>query len=160
MKRALSGFGCLGLLVPVAMGQISPVTLTVQTNVHSAQRISPLIYGANFATSAQAASLNLPINRNGGNATTRYNWQQDSTSSGSDYYFLSHPAGNGNTPSGSVDNWIVGNLFTGVPGGTQSMITIPIIGWVSNVPGSGYSWSFSVKKYGAQQSTDPYHPDA
>ena len=39
--------------------------------------ISSLIYGMNFAEEALAAELQLPINRWGGNATTRFNWQRD-----------------------------------------------------------------------------------
>lgn len=142
----------------IAYGQISTVTLSVPPGISiTPAHISPLIYGVNFATQAQAAALNLPSNRNGGNATTRYNWQQDSTSSGSDWYFLSH-LNTGGSPSKSADDFIRANINAGV--GTQSMITIPIIGYVANVDSSGVSWSFSVAKYGAQQATEPWHPDA
>src|ERR1700722_8932160 len=53
--------------------------------------ISPLIYGVNFATPEQLKLLNSPIDRSGGNATTRYNWKQNCTSSGNDWFFMSHP---------------------------------------------------------------------
>ncbi len=137
---------------------IPPITVVVMPPAPGGPGpISPLVYGANFASQAQATALNLPINRNGGNATTRYNWMQDSTSSASDWYFLSH-LNNGGAPSASVDAWVRANNLAGV--GTLSMITIPIIGYVANVGPSGYSWSFSVAKYGPQQATEPYHPDA
>jgi len=122
--------------------------------------ISPLIYGVNFANPTQARDLNLRLNRSGGNATTRYNWQQNATSSGSDWYFLSH-AEPGVQPSEAADNWILGNQSSGVSGGTASMITIPIIGWVAKIhPNRNHMWSFSVIKYGAQQATEPWNPDA
>ena len=52
----------------------APVAITVdaQLNRHS---ISPLIYGVAFASSNQLADLNFTMNRSGGNAETRYNWQ-------------------------------------------------------------------------------------
>lgn len=41
------------------------------------------------------------------------------------------------------------------------MLTIPTIGWVAKLTtGFGDTWSFSVNKYGAQQSVEYYHPDA
>ena len=33
--------------------------------------------------------LNCPLNRNGGNNTTRYNWQQNADNRGNDWYFQS-----------------------------------------------------------------------
>jgi hypothetical protein len=56
--------------------------------------ISPLIYGMNFADEALAQELRLPLNRWGGNSTTRYNWQIDVHNTGSDYYFENIPDGN------------------------------------------------------------------
>lgn len=138
-----------------------PIEITVNgtPSVGRSSQISPLIYGVNFATSAQAAALNLPLNRSGGNATTRYNWQSDATSSGSDWYFLTHATGGG--PSQSIDDWVTANRSSGVIGGTQSMITIPIMGWVAKLTATGgWTWSFSVAKYGAQQQSEPGRPDA
>jgi hypothetical protein len=37
--------------------------------------INPLIYGVAFAETAVLSDLNAPLNRSGGNSTTRYNWQ-------------------------------------------------------------------------------------
>src|SRR6185503_5830730 len=122
--------------------------------------ISPLIYGMNFATGQQAGLLNLRLNRSGGNATTRYNWQQNCTSSGNDWYFFSHTEP-GTAPGESVDQWVQANNGSGVPGGTKSMVTVPTIGWVAKIhPNRDPMWSFSVAKYGAQQLTEPWHPDA
>ena len=48
----------------------------------------------NFADEALAAELRLPVRRWGGNATTRYNWQNDTTNTGSDWYFENIPNDN------------------------------------------------------------------
>src|SRR5689334_21616320 len=46
--------------------------------------ISPDIYGMNFADESLAAELRLPVRRWGGNGTTRYNWQNDTSNHASD----------------------------------------------------------------------------
>jgi hypothetical protein len=117
--------------------------------------ISPLVYGVNFATPEQLRLLNSPINRNGGNATTRYNWKQNAHSAGSDWFFMS-VADKGTKPSEAVDEWIKGNRSAQA----ASMVTIPLIGWVAKVgPNRESLGSFSVAKYGAQQKTEQWHPD-
>src|SRR5215212_8669498 len=49
--------------------------------------ISPLIYGMNYADAGLAQDVRLPLDRWGGNSTTRYNWKLDVHNTGSDYYF-------------------------------------------------------------------------
>src|SRR5437773_2606483 len=49
--------------------------------------ISPYIYGMNFADSALLTELHLPVNRWGGNATSRYNYQTDVSNHAMDWYF-------------------------------------------------------------------------
>src|SRR5687768_1530868 len=54
-----------------------PPALSVSILVNAAANrhpISPEIYGVAFATAAQLMDLNVSLNRNGGNATSRYNW--------------------------------------------------------------------------------------
>src|SRR5689334_15385228 len=59
--------------------------------------ISPDIYGMNFYGTntanytAMAQELHLPVDRWGGNVTTRYNWQTNSFNSGLDYFFEGNP---------------------------------------------------------------------
>ena len=48
----------------------------------------------NFADEALAAELRLPVRRWGGNATTRYNWQTDTSNHASDWYFENIPNDN------------------------------------------------------------------
>src|SRR5262249_41110860 len=48
--------------------------------------ISPYVYGLAYAGTA-LQDLNCPIQRYGGNNTTRYNWQINADNRGSDWYF-------------------------------------------------------------------------
>jgi hypothetical protein len=132
----------------------APTVIHIDT---SAQRhpISPLIYGVAFGNAAQLQGLNCPLNRSGGNATTRYNWQQNASNHAADWYFDSLPEGP-DVPGGSVDDFI----GTTHAAGAQAMITMPMIGWVAKLgPNRAKLWSFSVKKYGPQQKNEPGWPD-
>ncbi len=115
--------------------------------------ISPYIYGINFAEEALARELRLPVRRWGGNATTRYNWKTNMSNRGSDWYFENLPENNAtNLPQNSaVHTFIDQNVRTG----TDSIITVPLIGWTPNLRSCG----FSVAKYGPQQQVDPYWKD-
>lgn len=128
------------------------------------QPISPHIYGMNFADEALANELRLPVNRWGGNSTTRYNWQIDAYNTASDWYFQNIPNANSNLaalPTGSAsDRFVEQNLRTG----SESFIAIPMIGWVAKrrPPGDAhpYDCGFSIAKYGAQQANDwQWDPD-
>jgi hypothetical protein len=137
------------------------ISVDAAANRHA---ISPDIYGvtifwdptaSNYAALAHFASaIALPVNRDGGDATTRYNWNVDSTNAGSDFYFL---GGNGQTtavPGASVDAVISANKSLG----TKSIITVPVIDWINNA--SPYHCSFPESKYPGQQSYNPYvHPN-
>ncbi|MBS1704787.1 MAG: cellulase [Armatimonadetes bacterium] len=141
------------MLVGCSAAAIDTVTVDVNAERHA---ISPLIYGVNFPSAGQHALLNLKIARSGGNATTRYDWQTDATSSGSDWYFLTH-TGDGTTPSFGPDKFVTDNKTAGA----ESMLTVPIIGWVAKLgANNAWTWSFSVAKYGAQLQSEPGRPDA
>jgi hypothetical protein len=119
--------------------------------------ISPDIYGINFAEEALAAELRLPVRRWGGNSTTRYNWQNDTSNKASDWYFENIPEDNPDPaalPAGSVvDRFIEQDRRTG----TRTIVTVPLIGWTPK--SRAYACGFSVARYGPQQSTDPWRPD-
>jgi hypothetical protein len=71
----------------------------------SQHAINPNIYGiANYGlNAAYAEQIQVPNVRWGGDGTTRYNWQVDSSNSGFDWYFMGG-SGNANpAPSASVD---------------------------------------------------------
>ena len=118
--------------------------------------INPNIYGiVNYGLDATyAEQIQVPNIRWGGDGTTRYNWQVDSSNSGFDWYFMGG-SGNANpVPSASVDLMI--NTYKTAHAG--ALITIPIIPYVNST--SAWTCSFPTSVYGAQQSTNPYvHPN-
>jgi hypothetical protein len=65
--------------------QNAPVTITVDANLNR-RPINPNIYGVAHATTAQLSALNSPLNRNGGNNTTRYNWQLNADNRANDWF--------------------------------------------------------------------------
>ena len=83
--------------------------------------ISPDIYGMNFADAALAQELRIPVERRGGNATSRYNWQTNVSNTGSDYFF-ENIAGQQTT-----DQFVDADRAHG----TQSIITVPLTGYVA-----------------------------
>ncbi len=114
--------------------------------------ISPDIYGINDYSDYGLANLvRVGVRRWGGDATSRYNWQNDTYNSAGDYYFENYAY-----PTGSVSQFD-SFVETGLSTGTKRLGTIPMNGWLpktrDNVCG------YSVAKYGAQQTVDVYHPD-
>ena len=134
----------------------------LQVDAASARHpISPEIYGMNFTDENLAAELRLPVRRWGGNSTTRYNWQNDTSNTGSDWYFENIPQDNPNPallPDGSTtDRFIEQDRRTG----TDTLLTVPMIGWVANrrTAGHPFDCGFNVSRYGAQESVDYWDPD-
>lgn len=120
-------------------------------------RINPNIYGINLATQAQAADLNAPLNRWGGNHTTRYNWQQNCTNRSRDWFFQTIEDGPAVAAEES-DSIISASKAAG----SEPMITVPIIGWVAKMgPNRTRTWSYPRQKFPNQQRFDtPWWPDS
>src|SRR5271168_708684 len=153
--RCLAIFLFGGAMALGAAGQTAPaLTVDAAGNPHP---INPDIYGlANYGLDANfAKEIQVPNIRWGGDGTTRYNWQVDSSNAGFDWYFM---GGNGETtvtPSGSADTMI--NTYKAASN-AKTLLTIPIIPWVNKT--AAWNCSFPVSVYGAQQSTNPYvHPN-
>ncbi len=119
--------------------------------------ISPYIYGMNdwkgAFTGSTAASVSLPVDRWGGDQTTRYNYQLDAFNNAADWYFENNPGPNSGYPDVSLFN---SQVELDQSSGTRTMATVPMVGWSTL---RSTACSFSVAKYGAQQSTDPNNPD-
>ncbi|HEY3331418.1 MAG TPA: glycoside hydrolase family 44 protein [Capsulimonadaceae bacterium] len=146
---------CLLPITSCHRASTGPFVITIDA-AKARHTISPYIYGASFATTADIADLNLPVNRSGGNARTRYNWKQNSSNHASDWFFESLPEGP-NVPGGIEDKFVASTRVHGA----HAMLTIPTIGWVAKLGPHGEKLSsFSVHKYGAQQRTDTHMPDA
>jgi hypothetical protein len=132
--------------------RLAPAVIGVDAgaNVHA---ISPLIYGSSFASTTQLSDLHLTLNRDGGNASDTYNYPQDATNHGSDWYFESIAYGNGTGNGQGIDSFISSTQA----GGAQPSITLNLFDWAANLAANGSDLgSFSVSKYGAQQAVDPY----
>ncbi|HYG61509.1 MAG TPA: glycoside hydrolase family 44 protein [Thermoanaerobaculia bacterium] len=130
-----------------------PAAITVSMDLDADRRpISPLIYGVNFGSDAQAADLQWPVRRWGGNAVTRYSWQHDISNKASDWFYYNIESDTPNPatlPHGSTaDLFIDATRNTG----GEPIITVPLIGWTPI--DRTRRWGFSVGKYGAQQKTE------
>src|SRR5277367_4141542 len=160
MQRKLirTFFACAAVMIAVvAAGRVTNAQTTTPTlavdAAGSPHPINPDIYGlANYGLDATfAKEIQVPNIRWGGDGTTRYNWQVDSSNSGFDWYFM---GGNGQataTPSASADLMI--NTYK-TASNAKTLLTIPIIPYVNK--SAAWSCSFPVSVYGAQQSTNPY----
>ena len=139
-----------------ALAQNPPVTISVDANANR-RPIDPNIYGVAHASAAELNDLNSPLNRNGGNNTTRYNWQLNADNRGNDWYYESI-AENSATAGERGDTFIANARAANA----KAMLTVPTIEWVAKVgPNRSKLASFSVAKYGAQTGTDwQWFPDA
>ena len=139
----------------LAMAQNAPVTVAIDANA-SRHAISPLIYGVAFGAQADLTALNAPLNRSGGNNMSTYSYANNAQNLDFDYYFESYPQGS-TVPGAEADSFVSQTKAAGA----QPMLTVPLIGWVARLGADQTILpSFSVAKYGAQCSTDPYFPDA
>jgi hypothetical protein len=147
--------GCAVLLSTAgALAQTVIVNVDVDADRH---RINPAIYGVAHADAARLADLNVPLNRYGGNNTSRYNWQENADNRGFDWYFESIPLGPA-IPGEEADSFISESR----QGGAEPMMTIPMVGWVAKlgVDRSKLA-SFSRARYGDQAECDwAWYPDA
>lgn len=122
-------------------GAEASVTLLCDAKGHA---ISPRIYGVAFAD--EDPSLGASAHRWGGNTTSRYNFVRgDVWNTANDWFFQNV----------TIDPWTV-FLDKARARGGYAALTVPMIGWVAK---DGASYSFSVRRAGPQQATDPQHPD-
>jgi len=127
----------------------APVTVTINAALNQ-RPIDPLIYGVAFASASQLDELNAPVNRWGGNSTTRYNWQLNADNKGNDWYYQSI-GGSSSTPGADADAFVSSSKT----GGAEPMLTVPMVGWMPKL-GAGRSKlsSYSITKYGPQTGND------
>jgi hypothetical protein len=114
--------------------------------------VSPLVYGINTGDAAGQGKMRYPVRRWGGNHTSRYAWDVDTTNRGVDWYFENVPEKNDHPeelPHGSAADRFVDETYER---GGEPLVTLPMIGWVAK--DRQLRWGFSVQKYGRQQGTD------
>ena len=137
-----------------AQNQSVTVTIDASANRHG---INPNVYGVAYGDATTLPDLNCPINRYGGNNSSRYNWQLNADNRGQDWYFES--IGDPSATAGER-----GDTFFSVSrtAGAQAMLTVPMIGWVGKLGANRNKLSsFSIAKYGAQTGNDwQWFPDA
>src|SRR5271166_1185555 len=144
----LAAGAALGLTQAAAATTLSGPTLTVDASVID-HAISPYIYGQSAGPGIGAPEKNfalklqLPLIRWGGDGTSKYNWRQDATNSGYDFFFMGGKSGATPVSGGQVDA-----IITNFPYATP-LITIPIIPYV--VRDTVNRCSFPVSIYGHQQ---------
>ena len=136
------------------------VSVDASSNVHP---FSPNIFGVAFGDADRNAQVGYTVRRWGGNSVTRYNWQVDVHNTASDYFYENIPGASDRTqvpPIGNDADAFVGETLGA---GSQPLMTIPTIGWTPRADSPlnhPYFAGFSVARYGAQQATDPFDPDA
>jgi PKD repeat protein len=150
----------LACAAPLAAEPAVATNAAVTVSVDAAagrHAISPLVYGTAYATQAELADLNVPLNRYGGNNASRYDWQLNADNRDADWYFESIPDSSA-TPGERGDTFI----SNAKSAGAQAMLTIPTIDWVAKVgPNRSKLASFSQAKYGQQTGNDwQWFPDA
>ena len=130
------------------------VTVDALSNRHA---ISPYVYGGAYPQDAPTITdSGLSVVRWGGNSTSRYNWQLFTYNAANDYYFEDFNY----TEIGDGDS---AKFITDVKSaGSHPLMTMVMLPWVAKSAenGSNGHWSFSVAKYGAQCSVDPFNTDA
>ena len=135
-------------LSPPAVSTGPTLTVDAGTITHA---INPFVYGMNAfqLAASEATAANLSINRFGGDATSRYNYQLDVTNSASDFYFENHTGTTGVQDTGEFNQQVQGDQASGA----RTIGTVPVNGWVAK---DGTSCSFPKSTYANQVAFDPY----
>ncbi len=143
-NASVSGSANVTLAAPAATAGPA-LTVDAGDPLHA---ISPLIYGMNSyaLTNADLAQGNVTVARWGGDNTSRYNYQTNTSNSASDYYFL-----NGQGAGGMIGGGAFTSFISSVHGeGAEALGTVPVLGWVTN--SSTTACSFTAASYPGQQS--------
>jgi PKD repeat protein len=155
-KGFLRTSGLILLFCAVLFAQNPTAVVTVDVSANR-RPIDPRVYGVAYATTAQLNDLNVPLNRYGGNNSSRYNWQQNADNRAQDWYFES--IGDSSAVAGERGDTFIS---TTQAAGARAMITIPMLDWVARLGANRSKLAgFSQAKYGAQTGNDwQWFPDA
>jgi hypothetical protein len=109
--------------------------------------ISPYVYGGNFPKDgAFIRKTGTRLSRWGGNIATSYNWKLHLRNTAADWYFENFD----DTDTVAWVKWVQNS-------GSAAIVGIAMVDWTPKAAGTH---SYSVRKYGKQQKTDPNRPDA
>jgi hypothetical protein len=122
--------------------------LTVDT-ANQTHAISPYIYGMNAFNLASSVgkAANITIDRFGGDATSRYNYLLDVTSSASDWYFENQTGATGQQDTSQFNAQVIADLAIGA----KTIASVNVLGWVAK---NGTSCSFPTSVYPNQLAVD------
>jgi hypothetical protein len=130
-------------------------TVTIDCTVKG-QPISPLVYGlgstgARDSERARPWETGATARRWGGNASSRFNWENGHAwNSGNDHFFENvNLTGTGGD---AFEEFLAENRAHGA----ETVLTVPILGWVAK---DTTSYSFPVSSFGRQQATAPENAD-
>jgi PKD repeat protein len=146
-------------LLSVSVGALAQnPTAAISVDANGARHaIDPRIYGIAYGTTSQLNDLDVPLNRYGGNNSSRYNWQLNADNRAQDWYFES--IGDSSSLAGERGDTFIS---TTQAGGARAMVTIPMLDWVAKLGANRSKLAgFSQAKYGAQTGNDAqWFPDA
>ena len=132
------------LASPARAQTATPGTPTITVDIFNERHpISPLVYGGNFPKDgAFIRTTGTRLCRWGGNIATSYNWKLRLRNTAADWYFE-----NFDDDTDTIDwvKWVQDS-------GSAAIVGIPMVDWTPKAAGTK---SFSIKKYGPQQKTDP-----
>jgi hypothetical protein len=125
--KASAAFGAALLMAPTT-ARAQAATITITADPAHTKAISPWIYGINFYESVSGSPRNLTLNRAGGNRWTAYNWENNASNAGSDWYYSSDSyLGGENTPAEAVR----GIVDWSRTHGAASLVTFQLQGYVA-----------------------------
>lgn len=128
-------------------------TATVKVDTaHPGHEIKDTIYGVCGLGRDKLAEYGVPLTRWGGNTSSRYNWKINADNGAADWFFKNR----GEPICDPEDNGYVRTIRANKEFGGSAYITIPTLGWVAK---DNSSYSFPIRKYGEQKSTEPGHGD-
>lgn len=103
------------------------VTFTIDSSQNRTD-ISPLIYGINFGDFNDPNVKYLTFNRFGGNRISAYNWENNASNAGSDYFNQNDNYLSSSSLPGAA---FTGALQTTLNAGGNYLISVPMLGYVS-----------------------------
>ncbi|HYC61735.1 MAG TPA: glycoside hydrolase family 44 protein [Thermoanaerobaculia bacterium] len=149
-------FSILALTLTLSMPAVAQVTISVDAGANR-RDIDPRIYGVAFASTPELLDLGATLNRWGGNAMSRYNWQFSTANRAKDYYFENIPdtVSSGDGSNGKSADDFIDATFAG---GAEPVMTIPMMGLLPK--DRSIRCGYLISKYGPQQDADfEWRPD-
>ncbi|HEY6124005.1 MAG TPA: glycoside hydrolase family 44 protein, partial [Steroidobacteraceae bacterium] len=115
-----------GAIIPPSTPPASQVSFAIDST-QDVRAISRFIYGMN-GWDPDVRPANLTLSRSGGNRMTAYNWENNASNAGSDWFNQNDDfLGGGNTPNGAVGPGITDARTAGA----GIVVTVPTIGYVA-----------------------------